>query len=104
MAPLLSSPLGDRIIAPFHVVLLPKFKVMKIFPLVMRDISLECGGLGLYSLKIEPVAQNENLFVPLYAADVLTQSLLRVVSEHMQLELGVVESFFMLKHDFFLSY
>ena len=40
-APILSLPLGGRILDHFHVVLLPKLKSMKKNPLVIRDSPLE---------------------------------------------------------------
>ena len=68
-------------LAPLHVALLPKLKVLRIFLIVIRDSPLEFGGLGLHSLKIESLVQAVNLFASLCTADMLTQSLLRVMIE-----------------------
>ena len=66
---LLSFPIEGDVLAPLHVVLLSKLKVIRIFPIVIRDSPVEFGRLGLYSLEIESLAQAVNLFVSLYTAD-----------------------------------
>ena len=67
----------------------------------MRYGPLELGGLGLYSLEIESLAQVVNLFVSLCTTDILTQSLLKIMIECMQLEIGVTIPFLTLQHEDF---
>ena len=95
---LLSLLIKGNILALLYIVLLPKRKVMRIFPIVMRDSLVEFGRLGLYSLEIELLAQVVNLFVSLCTTDTLTQSLLKVMMECIQLEIGVTTSFLTLQH------
>ena len=68
-----------RILASLHTALLLKLKVIQTFLLVMRVSLLEFSRLGLHLLEIESLAQAVNLFASLYATDILTQSLLRVM-------------------------
>ena len=80
-------------LAPLHVALLPKLKVMRIFPIVIRDSPVEFGGLGLHSLEIESLVQAVNLFVLLQTAYILIQSLLRIMTEYVQLKIGLTAPF-----------
>ena len=66
---LLSLLSEGNILGPLHIALLPKLKVIRIFLIVMRDSPVEFGGLELYSLEIESLAQAENLFASLCTAN-----------------------------------
>ena len=95
--PLLSLIEGN-VLALLYVVLLPKLKVIKIFLKVMRDSLVEFVRLGLYSLEIELLAQVVNLFAFLCIADVLMQSLLRVIMKYIQLKIRVTALFVTLSY------
>ena len=59
----------------------------------MRSYPVELGGLGLYSLEVESIAQAINHFVSLYVADIQTRLLLKTMIEYTQLEVGITEFF-----------
>ena len=56
----------------------------------MRFCLVELGGLGLYSLEVESIAQAINHFTLLYVVDTPTRLLLKTIIECMQLEVGII--------------
>ena len=57
----------------------------------MRFYLVVLGGLRLYLLKVESIAQAINHFVLLYIVDTPTRLLLKIIIEHMQLEVDIID-------------
>ena len=66
IAPVLTIPHNYMLIALLHKSLLQKLKVMRTFPLVMRGVPAEIGGLNLYSIEITCGAQAVHHLVSLF--------------------------------------
>ena len=88
--PVISFSLAYNHLALLHRALLPKLRVVRTFPIVMRLCPLSLGGLGLHSIEFESLAQAINLFVSLHTVDTPAKQLLRVSIELIQLEAGTM--------------
>ena len=82
-----------RLLAPLHSSLLPKLRVMKKFPLVMKERPLESRGLRLHSMEKESLSKSVNTFVSLLNAHTPSKDLPIIAIEYMQLELGNTKFF-----------
>ena len=86
------KPEGN-ILAKLYATLLLKLHIMKTFLVSMRFCLVELGGLGLYLLEVESIAQAINHFISLYVADTSIRLLLKTVIKYIQLEVGIIEFF-----------
>ena len=86
------KPEGN-ILAKLHTALLLKLHMMKTFLVSIRFYLVELGGLGLYLLEVESIAQAINYFVSLYIADTLIRLLLKMMIKYVQLEVGIMDFF-----------
>lgn len=93
-APVLALPHSANLLAPLHKIILPKLRVMRTFPTVMRAALIALGSLGLWSLEIECGVQAIQHFISLFLRESPSKLLLVTTIEHHQLEIGV-ESLFL---------
>jgi len=66
IAPLLSLPCDGCILQPLYRSLLPRIRVLRIYPKCMITAHLAVGGLGLESIEVEQIIEASNLFITLY--------------------------------------
>ena len=83
-------------LARLHTALLPKLRVMRTFPIIMRSVPAYLGGLNLRRLEVEAIAQALHHLVSLCASETPTRILLKTLIEHHQLEIGTDEQLFTL--------
>ena len=90
---IISFKLEGNILTKLHTALLLKSYIIKTFLVLMRFCPVELGGLALYLLKVESIAQAINYFISLYIVDITTKLLLKSMIEYMQLEVGIIDFF-----------
>ena len=98
-APVLSLDHDSNVLADLHAAMLPKLRVMRTFPTVMRSVPSFLGGLNLKRLEVETIAQSLHHLITLYSSDTSTQLLLKILIEYHQLELGSDKQIFSLNVD-----
>ena len=86
-----------NVLSDLHRAMLPKLKVMRTFPIVMRSVPQFFGGLNLRRLEIEVIAQSLHHLVSLCSTDTSTCMPLRALIEYHQLEVGSDKQIFSLK-------
>lgn len=99
--PVLSLAPNLNVLDKLHAALLPKLGVMKSFPTVMRGIPTYFGGLGLHLAEVETLVQAIHHFISLYEAETPTRSLLQILIEYHQLEIGSNRQLFTLSYGTF---
>ena len=98
---MLSFELNSHVLDKLHAALLSKLGVMKTFPTVMRGIPTYFGGLNLHLAEVEALVQATHDFISLYEAETLTRSLLQILIEYHQLEIGSNRQLFSLSYGTF---
>ena len=88
-APVLTIPHKGTFLAPLHRAILPKLRIMRTFPLVMREAPVAIGGLGLQSLEISSGIQAIQHLISLFTSHTPSKLLLITAIEYHQLEIGV---------------
>ena len=78
---------------PLHKASLPKLKIMRKFPLVMRKAPVDIEGLDLRSLEIPSGVQVIHYLISLFTSYNPSKLLLITAVEYQQLEIGVGEIF-----------
>ena len=84
----LSVDYNLNVLSDLHKAMLPKLKVMRTFPIVMRSVLQFLGGLNLRRLEIEVIAQSLHHLISLYSTDTSACTLLKTLIEYHQLEVG----------------
>ena len=92
-SPVLTMPHNGMLLAPLHKAILPKLKIMRTFPLVMREAPVAIGGLDLHSIEITCGVKAIHHLVSLFTSYTPSKLLLSTAIEHQQLEIGVGELF-----------
>ena len=95
--PVLSMDHNLNVLSDLHKAMLPKLKVMRTFPIVMRSVSQLLGGLNLRRLEIEVIAQLLHHLISLHSTDTSTCIPLKALIEYHQLEVGSDKQIFSLK-------
>ena len=85
---LLSLDQDVNVLSKSHAALLLKLGVMKTFPIIIRTSPTFLGGLNLYQLEVEAIAQAIQNLVSLYSSNTPTRLLLKMMIEYYQIELG----------------
>ena len=98
-SPVLTIPHSGSILALLHKALLPKLKIMRAFPLVMRSSPTDIGGINLRSLEITSGVQAIQHLVSLFTNKTAAKLLLVTAIEYHQLEVGVEQLFLSSSHD-----
>ena len=93
---MLLFPLNLNVLVKLHAALLPKLRVMKTFPNMMRGVPDYLGGLNLHLVEVEALVQAMHHLILLCKVDNLTRLLLQTLIEYHQLELGTDKQLFTL--------